>query len=702
MVRQAPGGEAAETILRKRYYGPGEDWELLCLRVAMDLAEAEATDGEKSQWSKKFYDMMVDGYGLPNSPTLMNAGKPLQQLSACFVLPVPDDTTGIFNAVRDAALVHKSGGGTGFDFSELRPRGSTVASTGGVASGPVGFIRVFDTTTDVIKQGGTRRGANMATLRVDHPDIMEFITSKRDGSLTNFNISVAVTDAFMEAVSKDYDWKLEWELTWGGEVVKLVKAREIWNAIIEAAHECGDPGLIFLDRINQDNPNPHLGPITGVNPCGEQPLFVNEACNLGSVNLSKHIVGGTLDWRHLSSTIQTMYRMLDNVVTRTQWPTPEIAAQSLATRRVGVGVMGWADALIKLKIAYDSPNAFDLARAVSKNIADTLKRSNQALSYQRGAYPECRIELESLRNSAPYTIAPTGTISMIAGCSSGIEPLYALVTERQMAEGDDISTLHPLAAEYYQTYPELFPLAHEISWHKHILAQAAWQKYCPNGVSKTINMPETALVEDVEKAYIMAWTQGCKGITIYRDGSKPNQVLRAAPIPRTQVGLVPLTPEGSLDTLTLGDIDLGEPKKLERPMIVEGKTIRMETGHGRLYIVVNSKEGEPFEVFGALDQDNPCLASTLTGITRLASTALRYGIPVEEVIEQLRGHPCCPTWMEGTKIQSVVDAVAQAIIKVGDSDLSVWYSGSCPDCGKHPLRHSEGCAHCVHCGYSKC
>ena len=560
---EAPGGDQAETVLSKRYYAPGEDWEGLVRRVALNLANGEKSTEDLAIWFDRFYHMMMAGDALPNSPTLMNAGLSLQQLSACFVLPVGDSTDSIFRAVHDAAVVHKSGGGTGFDFSNLRPRGSSVSSTQGVASGPVGFIDVFDTATGVMKQGGKRRGANMGILRCDHPDILEFVKAKLDGTrLQNFNISVGITDEFMEAVEGNNVWFFRW----GGQVYPSISARELWEAIISTAWKCGDPGLVFLDRINRDNPNPHLGEIAATNPCGEQPLLPNESCNLGSVNLANHVTGeGQVDWIKLENTLKILHRMLDNVVSMNKSPTEAIGKMMRYTRRIGVGVMGFADALILQGIAYDSEEGLVAARLYSSFIKSVLENYNTILGNERGAYPayqenhEYGENIDNPRNSAPYTIAPTGTISVIAGCSSGIEPLYALAVNRQMAEGDDLSGVHPLLRdqiseggclallqgesleslleehESFQPHgvpklsldPTLWKTAHEIPWTRHIEMQAAWQEYCHNAVSKTINLPFEATKENIDQAYWQAYMTGCKGITVFRDGSKPEQVLRS-------------------------------------------------------------------------------------------------------------------------------------------------------------------------------
>ena len=559
--------ENALTVLKARYFAPGEDWAALCKRVSHNLTERETPEAQ-SQAEAEFYRVMFDRLFLPNSPTLMNAGRELQQLSACYVLPVDDNLDSIFKAVRDAAIIHQSGGGTGFDFSRLRPKGSMVKGSGGTASGPVSFIDVFDAATGAIKQGGKRRGANMAILRVDHPDIMEFIQAKMDPNrLQNFNVSVGVTDKFMRAVIHDTLFTLIHPNN--GDSVAKPRAKAIWAAIVACAHATGDPGLVFLDAINSDNPNPQLGLIESTNPCGEQPLLPYESCNLGSVNLRAHVAVSqdgllpgqngypVVDYPALRKTIQIAVRMLDNVITMNEYPLADIAARSRATRRIGVGVMGWADLLIALGIPYGSSDALLLADAISDAIRRYVHEATTALAVERGPYPEWAASMyaevggEPWRNTAPVTIAPTGTISTIAGVSSGIEPLYALSYERNVLDGKLVEFNEAFAVQgkregwftpivrqrMEEGYPissvagipsdvkALYATAHEISPQQHIDMQAAWQRHTDNAVSKTINMPESATVEDVADAYMLAWELHCKGVTIYRDRSRAHQVL---------------------------------------------------------------------------------------------------------------------------------------------------------------------------------
>jgi len=559
----------AKAVLLRRYQAKDEHGMVtesvteMFQRVASALSQPELAY-TKDEWQRQtteriFFSMMNRLDFLPNSPTLMNAGRKLGQLSACFVLPIEDDLDSIFSRVRDAAMIHKSGGGTGFSFSRLRPAGDVVGSTGGIASGPVSFIRAFDTATDVVKQGGTRRGANMAILDVTHPDVIEFIKSKRDKkSLSNFNISVAVTEGFMAAVEEDGYVNLINPHTY--EHVRTSSARGIFDLITKVAWETGDPGLIFLDRINAENPNPHLGTIESTNPCGEQPLQPYESCNLGSVNLANMLKytneGCVVDWERLAFTVSQGVHLLDNVVDCNQYPLPEIDEMSRKTRRIGLGVMGLADMMVQLGIRYDSEDALTLTNWVLRFVQVEAHKASVALATRRGTYPawEGSTYQEAgirMRNTAPTTIAPTGTISIIAGASSGIEPLFALSYMRNVMDGTKLIEVNP----YFQAVAEregfysselmeqiahtgtladtdvpqwvkdVFRTSYDITPEWHIRLQAMAQQYTDNSVSKTINFPASATVEDVEGAYKLAHKLGCKGITVYRDGTKDEQVL---------------------------------------------------------------------------------------------------------------------------------------------------------------------------------
>ena len=765
----------AEVVLLRRYLSKDrdgnvlEDADGLFRRVARNLSQADllygADEDERQATEDSFYKAMRRLELLPNSPTLMNAGRELQQLSACFVLPVEDSLDEIFNKVKQTALIHKSGGGTGFSFSRLRPEGDVVGSTGGVASGPVSFIRAFDTATDVVKQGGTRRGANMGILDVTHPDIIRFIRSKEDGqTLVNFNISVGVNADFMEKVKRDESYDLVNPRT--GKVTGQQNAREVFELLAEMAWKTGDPGLVFLDVINRDNPNPQLGKIESTNPCGEQPLLPHESCNLASINLARMVrfVEGdvAVDWERLGETVQAAVHMLDNVIDMNKYPIPEIAEMSKKTRRIGLGVMGFADFLVQMAVPYDSPEALEVAERVMGFIRERTHRASTALAQERGPFPawEGSVyngndggEVRLMRNSAPTTIAPTGTISIIAGASSGIEPLFALGYVRNVMDNTRLVESNPffeavaryegfyseeLIEEIAQTgtlenlnvpqwVKEVFRTSHDISPEWHVRMQGAAQAHTDNAVSKTINFPHTATVEDVSKAYMLAYELGCKGITVYRDGSKDGQVLSTGDSGQAQeetAAMVRATPRS-------------------RPQTIQGVTERVRTGHGNMYVTINFDENQrPFEVFGNLGKAGGCDSAQLEAISRLVSLALRSGIDPSAVLEQLRGITCCPAWDDGTLVRSGPDAVALALERqtYGSDSRAVHHgeavqmafapevvhngngngnghsqgngnaqpTGSvqltgrrCPDCNT-PVVYQEGCLMCISCGWNKC
>ena len=530
-------------------------------RVAKTIASVEKaygySDKEIRKFEEEYYRMMFNLEFLPNSPTLMNAGTEIGQLSACFVIPVEDSIKSIFEGVLYMALIHKSGGGTGFSFSKLRPKGDIVKSTEGIASGPVSFMRVYDVATDVIKQGGKRRGANMGILRVDHPDIFEFITAKaREGFLTNFNLSVAATDEFMKAVENDEMFELVNPRT--NKVVKKIKAREIWHSIVFMAWKTGDPGVIFIDEINRHNPTPHVGVIEATNPCGEQPLLPFESCNLGSINLAKMVEDGKINWDKLGETVRKAVRFLDNVIDANKYPLPEIEKMTKANRKIGLGVMGFADMLIQLGIPYDSEEAVQTAEKVMKFITEEARKTSVELGEEKGSFPNFSGSVwekkgyKAMRNATVTTVAPTGTISIIAGCSSGIEPLFAIAYIRNVMEGTQLLEVNPYfeqktkeigiyskqlmekVAKYgsiqkMKEIPEdlkrVFVTALDIAPEWHVKMQAAFQKYTDNAVSKTVNLPHDATIKDVENVFWLAYKLKCKGITVYRYGSKKEQVL---------------------------------------------------------------------------------------------------------------------------------------------------------------------------------
>ncbi len=551
-------------LLKNRRGGARETPAEMFWRVATDVAVAERRYPARqrdARAARRFYECMASLDFLPNSPTLMNAGRPLQQLSACFVLPVDDSLASILDSVKYQALIHQSGGGTGFSFSRLRPHDDLVASTNGVASGPLSFMKIFNLTTDVIKQGGTRRGANMGILCVDHPDILEFITLKtQPQEMTNFNLSVALTDSFMRALEQDRPYRLINPRT--NKTVCRLSARQVFDRLVEAAWASGEPGVVFLDTINRANPTPALGTIEATNPCGEQPLLPYESCTLGSINVARFLTGRSpnqsIDWSRLSGTIATAVRFLDNVLDRNHYPFPEIQEATLRTRKIGLGIMGFADLLITLGIPYDTEEALDTAETLMAFIRTRAHEASRDLAKQRGAFPASRTGRHSdgvRRNATVTTIAPTGTISIIAGCSAGIEPLYAVQTVRTVMEGAQLVTVHPQflrmaraagldlddirpqlarspSIQTLRSIPSeirrLFVTAHDVSPEHHVRMQAVFQRYSDSGVSKTVNLPADATKDDIARIYRLAYRLGCKGVTVFRSGSRDRQVLTCA------------------------------------------------------------------------------------------------------------------------------------------------------------------------------
>jgi len=566
-VKLTPG---ALLVLERRYLKRdaagriAESPEEMFRRVAASVATSETLfDNERGRpaLEEEFFSLMSSLVFLPNSPTLMNAGRKLQQLAACFVLPVEDSLDSIFTAVKNTALIHQSGGGTGFSFSRLRPERDVVSSTGGAASGPVSFMRVFNATTEAITQGGVRRGANMGVLRVDHPDIMKFITVKEDpAEFTNFNLSVALTDDFMSALEKGSDYALVNPRTLS-EAGRM-SAKEVFDRIIECAWRSGEPGAVFIDRIDRANPTPSLGRIEATNPCGEQPLLAYEPCNLGSINIGKMVRGApgkrTIDWERLENAVGLCVRFLDDVIDACRYPVPEIEAMAKGNRKIGLGVMGFADLLVRLRVRYGSEESFKVAEEVMRFVSEEAWEASRKLAASRGPFPNIkgsvfdRPGVLPVRNATVTTIAPTGTLSMIAGCSSGIEPFFSLSYTREVLEGERIHEVNPLVAEVAKEegffseeliehiarggalsarpeVPErvrdIFVTAFDIEPEGHVRMQAAFQRHTDNAVSKTINLPSGASVDDVRKAYLLAWQLGCKGITVYRSGTRAGQVL---------------------------------------------------------------------------------------------------------------------------------------------------------------------------------
>ncbi len=730
-TKAEPAGfsENAMRVLEKRYLKKDEQGQVIetpqemFRRVAQNIASAEIRYDPKADvaaWEEDFYRVMANLEFLPNSPTLMNAGRELQQLSACFVLPIEDSMERIFDTVKHTALIHKSGGGTGFSFSRLRPEGDTVGSTGGVASGPVSFMRAFDAATDVIKQGGMRRGANMAILNVDHPDILKFITAKEKGnSLTNFNLSVAATAEFMKAVVDGTDYNL---INPRNKAVHgKLNAKEVFDMIVDLAWRTGDPGLVFLDRINDANPTPKLGAIESTNPCGEQPLLPYESCNLGSLNLSRMVGNGKINEDKLEETVKIAIRFLDNVIDMNSFPIPDIEKMTKKTRKVGLGVMGFADMLIKLGISYDSEDALKVAEEVMRFINEKATKASVTLAEERGVFPAFDGSVYDVpgglrvRNATRTTIAPTGTLSIIAGCSSGIEPLFALSYVRHILDGDGLVEVNPYFEDvarregFYseelmnelakrgttkdmEIIPEdikrLFVTAHDISPEWHIKMQAAFQSSTHNAVSKTINFPHSATREDVSQAYMLAYKEDCKGITIYRDRSKDRQVLSIAEEEKVEA-LVPR----------------------RRTRITRGITERVATGCGNIYVTVNSDEQGVCEVFSSLGKAGGCASAQLEATCRLISLALRSGVDVTSVVKHLRGIRCpAIAWEQGHAVLSCPDAIGSVLggyIKgesVNNPDHSgavINLGGQCPECGGM-LVYQEGCHICHACGYTKC
>lgn len=756
--------KTAEAILEKRYLLRNANGEViettdqLFRRVAKAVAEPEGSNA--AEYEEKFYALMTSLDFLPNSPTLMNAGTPGGQLSACFVLPIEDSMEGIFNTLRDAALIHKTGGGTGFSFSRLRPKDSVVKSTGGIASGPISFMHAYNAATEAIKQGGKRRGANMGMLRVDHPDILDFIKCKKDKTkLTNFNISVAITDKFMQAVQEDSTYELFNPYT--KKVEKELPARYVWDEIVKAAWESGEPGIFFIDRANQFNPTPMLGEFEATNPCGEQPLLPYESCNLGSINLGNMVINGRVDYTRLARTIELAVRFLDNVIEINKYPLPQIERATKLTRKIGLGVMGWADMLLKRRIPYNSKQAIDLAEQVMKFITTYARICSIHLGKERGSFPakdkSIWKDYEYMRNAALTTIAPTGTISMIAEASSGIEPIFGYAYTKTVMDNTSFTYVNEILKEtleerglYTQEIidkllktgrvstieelpediKEIFVCAYDITAEDHIKMQAAFQKYTDNAISKTINFPKDATIEDIHNGYLLAYKLGCKGVTVYRDGSRDSQVLNI----------------GTETKKSSEPASKALPR--DRATTTFGFTDKITTGCGNLYITVNFDEHGICEVFTNTGKAGGC-PSQSEASARLATLALRSNIDLEAIIKQLSGIRC-PAAIQNKNAQclSCPDAIARTLRKalghkvppakatVDQSSVSKAFdipsidqpikapivepikaplgplakvnpkkgapsTGKCPECGQ-PIYNAEGCVICQSCGYSKC
>lgn len=793
--------EISKSVLAKRYLIRNDKKEIietpkgLFQRVARFIASAEQAPTERERWESVFYTMMAGCDFEPNTPCLVNAGRPdgTGQLSACFVIPVPDSMQGIFTAQLHMALVQKTGGGTGFSFSRVRPEGDFVASTSGIASGPLSFMEMFDFATERIKQGGVRRGANMGILRVDHPDIMKFIRLKLDRSkMQNFNVSVAITDAFMFALEAGKDFDLIHPVT--GNVVGQMHAPTVWKEIIRCAHVIGDPGLFFIDRVNAADPlSEALGPVEASNPCGEVPLRPYDACCLGSINLSNfyiekeggsvHKYGnvmmrhGSIDFDRLQKTVKHSVRFLDNMLSVNRYPIPEIAEVTSKCRKIGLGVMGWADLLVQLGIPYASGEARELSGHIMKMVSSWAVDASEDLAEERGPFHHWPVSKwaekghKPRRHATATVIAPTGTISMIAGCSSGIEPLFGLAMTRDQAG----MTMHevnplvekiarregfwsePLAETVRQTgslkdapgvpdrWREVFAIANELDMEAHVGMQSVFQAWTEDAVSKTINLKRDATEADVERAYLLAWQKDCKGITVYRDGCRDNQVLTTG---------VKLTATSSLnsairDTMPVGDFvqERLEAKAQEEIAVKlasikatptgdgvphrrrvptdgrrKGETLSRSTPFGSAHVTINEHpaDNEPFELFVRIGKSGAEVMAWAEAMGRVASYTLSMpsSIPprarLEEIAKQLGGIGGSNTWGLGAdRVVSAPDAVSKTILAYlgkGEPDAAPVYIKAltrehrdlCPDCGQATLTFTQRCGLCTSCGYSKC
>ncbi len=774
----------ALVVLEKRYLRKDADGnivetpELMLRRVARAIAEAETiygTRADAAHWEDEFYGVMATLDFVPNSPTLMNAGIGLQDgtgtgtLSACFVMGLEDTMDGIMTTAKEMAMVQKFGGGTGFALSPIRPKGSGISTTHGQACGPISVLRHLSSVSKLVTQGGKRDGANMAVMDVHHPDILEFIDSKEvEGEIHNFNISVGASHEFMEAVRDGTDYALrapENPSDPGSPIVEKgrLDAREVFAKIIHGAWRNGEPGMIFLDWVNHKNPTPHIGRMTATNPCGEQPLLPYESCNLGSINLANFVIDGLdgpeVDYERLRGVVHTTTRFLDNVIDANSYSVDKIEEMTRTTRKIGLGVMGFADMLIKMRVPYDSEKGLELGRDVMRFIRDEADVMSEELTESRGVFPGFKGSIYDapgqprMRNACRLTVAPTGTISMIAGCSSGIEPLFALSYHKHNILGGEsliyVDEQFEEAAREGGFYSEdlmeflasggslqerddvpdwakqLFVTASDISPEMHVRMQAVFQESVDAAISKTINFPNSATEDDVERAYMLAWELGCKGITVYRAGSREAEVLTAG------------QEQTSADEAA--DESKDEPASADmlveryRPPVIRGITERVRTGHGNMYVTINYDENDkPFEVFIAVGKAGGCDSAQLEGISRLATLALRAGIDPTEVIKHLQGITCCPAWDDGTLVRSAPDGLALVLgrhlkqdfsgppAKTEDSAIQPGMlipvekqtnganghvptnRNGCPECSIGTLIYQEGCHSCLECGYNKC
>lgn len=767
----------ARAVLERRYLRKEEGKvietpEDMLRRVANNIAavEREAFGAEETavkELAESFFKIMDQKQFMPNSPTLMNAGRELGQLSACFVLPVDDSMESIFESLKVAALIHKSGGGTGFSFSRIRPKNDQVGSTGGVASGPLSFLKVYNASTEAVKQGGTRRGANMGILRVDHPDILEFIDAKKNkGEIANFNLSVAITDAFMEALEKGEDYYLLNPRT--KQPMGKLSAREVFEKIVLSAWESGEPGVVFIDQINETNPTPHIGAIESTNPCGEQPLLPFESCNLGSINLAalvKKSKGGKfeIDWDGLRETVHLAVRFLDNVIEANRYPIEQIEKITKGNRKIGLGIMGWADLLFILRISYKSEAAIKLAEEVMAFIDGESKKASAELAETRGAFPNFKGSIYDqnndvkLRNATTTTIAPTGTISIICDTSGGIEPLFSLAFVRQIMDNDrliEVNRIFETVARkegFYseelikkvaeqgsltgidgipEKWREIFVTAHDIEPEWHIRMQAAFQKYTDNAVSKTINFPREATPDQVAEAYLLAYKLGCKGLTVYRDGSLDNQ-------PMQKIDKKDEAASSPADSrLSYGE--WGHILPVKRPKRLTGITDARQTPEGNLYLTLNLYETHPFELFAQIGKAGSDISAFTEAIARLISLAFRCGVDPDAVADELVGIGGSRFVGFGpNRVRSVPDAIGQFLseymsklsnegegqlenapqleLGLAESAPAVQLGREtekpkngkvrfnlCPACGMYTFGYFEGCAKCIACGHSEC
>lgn len=800
----APLTDNSKVVLEHRYLLKDENNEVIetpnemFIRVAKALAKPEKSYGLDDVGVKQienlFYQSMASLEFLPNSPTLMNAGTGAGTLSACFVLPLTDSMEGIMKAAHDAAMVQKFGGGTGFSLSEIRPTGTPIATTHGKACGPIAVLKLLSSVSTLVTQGGKRDGANMAVMDVHHPNILDFIECKTiEGQIHNFNISVGASDEFMEAVKNGTEYSLYVKSDPADEnsekvVAGKLDAREVFGKIVHGAWLNGEPGMIFLDEVNRNSPVKHVGMITATNPCGEQPLLPNESCNLGSIDVAKFVKDSDgkveIDWNKLSKTIRLTTRFLDNVIDGNKYAIPEIEEMNLGTRKLGLGVMGFADLLVKLGISYDSDEGVEIGRKIMAFFKEESDNESRDLAIERGPFPkwagsdmEKRGE-EPLRNACRLTVAPTGTISMIAGASSGIEPIFSLAYRKHnILEGETLFYVDKNfenICRYENIYSEdlmeylsdggslqdrldvpdnvknLFHTAADISPTYHVLMQSAFQESTDAGISKTINFPNEATIQDVENAYMLAWETKCKGITVYRSGSRQVEVLTSGhdtSNDKTREDLNGEVTNEELDNILPEKSVNGYITPMDRPQELYGITSRVKTGRGNLYVTINMAGDKPFEIFTTHGKAGGNDAAMAEAVSRVSSLCLRSGLDPKEIIEQLRGITDIPAWDEGNLVRSVPDALAMVLEKVVSNNsssvineatqksmFSINNSESqssmitvdekkkivkdtisvsvpanaaasmqnCPECDVGNLAFEEGCQKCYSCGYSKC